>query len=325
MASVRELCLLAACCALPLQAVCPCQKQLSVCNEVAAEGSIVFVGAVKSITPKALGYWNPARRGLWDGLNAAYDRLSANPSPPALLEWKDSIGRLFPDLPEKLRQELNVARTQAALLRVFNEVMGGGTQVRFQVETVFRGDDDDDDKDDDKVSPKKEFSVWTPFGDCGIDFQVGERYLVYAVSDEGTDDVETNRCMRTRRLSDAGRDLAYMYYYKNHPKASGRLEGVVTSDPRYQPEYGAPLEQTKTSAPMAGVVIELQSAAGTRYATSDPDGWFVFDGLAAGEYKVAAYARGFPERVKLLAPPGAVYMKDRGCVNQIVLIPRAGP
>jgi hypothetical protein len=324
MAFVRNLCLLAAWCAQPLSAVCPCQKQLSVCNEVAAEGSVVFIGAVESISPKALGYWNPSRRALWDSLNAAYDRVAADPSPQALLEWKGAIRRLFPDLPDNLRQELSEAGTPAALLKVFHEVMGAGTQVRFRVETLFRDGDDDDDKDDDKRAPAKEFTVWTPFGDCGVDFQPGERYLVYAVSDEGTEEVETNRCMRTKRLSDAGRDLAYLYFYKNHPKAAGRLEGVATYDPRFQPEYGAALDQPKTGAAAAGVVLELQSDYGTRYTASDADGWFVFDGLAAGDYKLAAYARGFPDTVRLLAAPARLSIKARGCINQIVLIPRAG-
>jgi hypothetical protein len=324
MASVR-LCLLAACWVLPLAAVCPCQKTLSVCNEVAAEGSVVFIGAVESITPKALGYWNPSRRSVWDSMNAAYDRLAENPSPQALEQWKGTIGRLFPDLPDYLRQELSDARTHSTLLKVFNEVTGAGAQVRFRVETVFRaGDDDDDDRDDDDLAPKKEFSVWTPFGDCGIDFQTGERYLVYAVSDEGTDQVETNRCMRTKRLSDAGRDLAYLYFYKNHPKAAGRVEGIATYDHRFQPDYGAPLDQTKTGAPVAGVVIELTSVEGMRYTTTDADGWFVFDGLAEGDYKLSAYSRGFPESVRLAAPPGVFHMKAKGCMNRVVVIPRPG-
>jgi hypothetical protein len=322
MASVRDLCLLAACCVQPLVAVCPCQKQLSVCNEVAAEGTVVFIGAVESITPKALGYWNPSRRPVWDSLNAAYDRLAADPSSQALLEWKGAIRRLFPDLPDNLRQQLSEAGTHAALLKVFNEVMGAGTQVRFHVETVFRDGDDDDDKDNDNDAPKKDFTVWTPFGDCGVDFQPGERYLVYAVSDEGTAEVETNRCMRTKRLSDAGRDLAYLYFYKNHPKAAGRLEGVATYDPRFQPEYGAALDRPKTGAPAAGVVLELRSDQGARYTTADGNGWFVFDGLAAGNYKLSAYARGFPDAVKLLAAPPGLSFKARGCANQVVLIPR---
>jgi hypothetical protein len=307
-------------------AVCPCQKQLSVCNEVAAEGTVAFIGAVESVTPKALGYWNPSRRPVWDSLNAAYDRLASDPSPQALLEWKGAIRRLFPDLPDNLRQELSEAGTHAALLKVFNEVMGAGTQVRFRVETVFRHGDDDDDKDKDKGkdddAPQKDFTVWTPFGDCGVDFQPGERYLVYAVSDEGTAEVETNRCMRTKRLSDAGRDLAYLYFYKNHAKAAGRLEGVATYDPGFQPDYGAALDQAQTGAPAAGVVLELRSAEGARYTAADADGWFVFDGLAAGDYKISAYARGFPDVVKLLAAPPDLSIKARGCANQVVLIPR---
>jgi len=317
---------LATCCALPLAAVCPCQKQLSVCNEVAAEGSIVFIGEVLSITPKALGYWNPSRRAVWDSLNASYDRVAENPSTQAILEWKEAIRRLFPDLPQKLQQELSQASTHGALLKVFNEVTGGGTEVRFRVETVFRGDDDDnDDKDDNNPAPKKEFSVWTPFGDCGVDFQTGERYLVFAVSDEGTGDVETNSCMRTRRVSDAGRDLGYLYFYKNHAKAAGRLEGVATYDSGFQPDYGSALDRSKTGEPAAGVVLELQSSQGARYATSDTEGWFVFDGLAPGEYKISAYARGFPDRVKRLTPARALEIGPKGCMNQIVLIPRLGP
>src|SRR5262249_37793721 len=136
--------------------------------------------------------------------------------------------------------------------------------------------------------------------------------------------VETNRCMRTKRLSDAGRDLAYLYFYKNHPKASGRLEGIATYDERFQPDYGAPLDLTKTGAPAAGVVIELKSDTRTRYAASNADGWFVFDGLAEGDYKLSAYARGFPETVRMLAAPGVFHIKAKGCMNRIVVIPRGG-
>jgi hypothetical protein len=162
-ARIAILWLAAGLCVRPLTAACPCQKQLSVCNEVAAEGSVVFIGEVESISPKALGYWNPSRRAVWGALNESYDRVAENPSPQAVLEWKAAIRRLFPDLPERLKQELTEASTHAALLKVFNEVMGGGTEVRFRVETVYRGDDDDD--DDDGPTAKKSFSVWTPFGD----------------------------------------------------------------------------------------------------------------------------------------------------------------
>jgi hypothetical protein len=85
------------------------------------------------------------------------------------------------------------------------------------------------------------------------------------------------------------------------------------------------LEQLKTGAPVAGVVIELKSDQGARYTASDANGWFVFDGLAAGEYQIAPYAHGFPDSVRQLASPQRIRMRARGCVNQIVLIPRVGP
>ena len=126
-------------------------------------------------------------------------------------------------------------------------MLGHEKRVRFRVGAVYRnggGDDDDQkpnakDKDavKEKAAPKtpkdddegkdQVFDVWTPFGDCGFDFQTGETYLVYADSDEDTSVVETDRCTRTRRLSDAGPDLAYLYFYKERKEASGRLEGFT--------------------------------------------------------------------------------------------------
>ena len=71
--------------------------------------------------------------------------------------------------------------------------------------------------------------------------------------------------------------------------------------------------------------MELQSDQGARYATADSNGWFVFDGVAPGDYKLSAYGRGFPDIVKRLGPARVVRMKAKGCVNQVVSIPRAGP
>jgi hypothetical protein len=131
--------------------------------------------------------------------------------------------------------------------------------------------------------------------------------------------------MRTQRLTDAGRDLAYLYFYKNHPKSAARLEGVATFDPRYQPDYGTALDQTKTGQPAASIVLELQSARGALYTTSGADGWFAFDGLAPGDYKLTPFARGFPDKVQRLAAPLTFRVSAKGCVNEVVLIPRAGP
>ena len=44
----------------------------------------------------------------------------------------------------------------------------------------------------------------------------------------------TGACTRTRRLSDAGEDLAYLYFFKNFGDAAGHVEGFVTTDLLYQ-------------------------------------------------------------------------------------------
>ena len=87
--------------------------------------------------------------------------------------------------------------------------------MRFKVKTAFRGEESDE--------------VWTDSGDCGYNYQEGETYLVYADEDEETDRVNTSVCYRNRRLSDAGDDLAYLFFYRNGGDESARLEGFVTS------------------------------------------------------------------------------------------------
>jgi hypothetical protein len=55
-----------------------------------------------------------------------------------------------------------------------------------------------------------------------------------ANDEEGADYFFTTTCMRTKRLSDAGDDLAYLYFYKDQPESSARLEGFATSDRKSQ-------------------------------------------------------------------------------------------
>jgi len=74
------------------------------------------------------------------------------------------------------------AKSHADLVKAFYTILGSGRRVRFTVKTAYRGDEDEDDTLD----------VWTPFGDCGYDFQTGETYLVYADGAEETGEVSTD-------------------------------------------------------------------------------------------------------------------------------------
>jgi len=323
-----SLCLLVAL-ALPAYP-CGCQAVVPVCNEV-AYSSAVFIGTVESISPTFLSDWSVSRRPSLLQLNQANEQYLADHSAQNLRALKDVFRKTFPDLPDDQRGALDKAASQKDLVDVFSAVLGHGKRVRFRVLTVFRnGDDDDHDKKivagkdqggakDDDDAKEQVFDVWTPFGDCGFDFQTGETYLVYADSDEDTNIMETDSCTRTRRLSDAGADLAFLYFYKERKQASARLEGFTTSDTLYQVKRR---DADRIDAPVAGITVELNSPAGMRYARSDALGKFMFDGLEAGDYQLSGYAAGFPDTVKLLSGPKKFHIDAQGCANQVLLIPK---
>ncbi len=221
----------------PFAAVaCKCQMTMSVCNEVAST-DIIFVGTVEKIEPSFLDSWNAGQRAALDLLNEESARAQADRSPAAFAKLRVAYLKVFPDLPADRKQRIADATSSEQLAELFYWILDHGKRVRLRVKTVFRGKfDDDDDKDDAKHDAKDMTSPLNPsksgraFGDCGIAFQTGETYLVYADDDEESNIMTTGACTRTRRLTDAGDDLAYLYFFKNQADLSGRLEGFVTSD-----------------------------------------------------------------------------------------------
>jgi hypothetical protein len=315
---------------LPFPALaCKCQMSLSACNEV-ANADVVFIGTVESVSPSFLNHWNAAQRPSLQQLNEADTRFQQDRSSTNLSSLKNTFLRVFPDLPVEYQRRLQTAATHDDLATLFNYVLDHGKRVRFKVKTIFRGQKDDDDarkeagKKDDDDARETTFDVWTPFGDCGYEFQTGETYLVYADDDEETNIMETGACTRTKRVTDAGPDLGYLYFYHNDADHSGRVEGFVTSNPLYQVEMAPLNSQDKISSPIAGVVLELQTVAGPRFTESEQDGRFIFDGLAAGNYAVTAYEAGYPDQVKLLTGPKQVHVEKQGCATPVLLISK-GP
>jgi hypothetical protein len=185
-----------------------------------------------------------------------------------------------------------------------------------------KGKDDDKDADKGKKNDDDSFEIETPFGECGIDFQEGETYLVYANGDEDSDVLSTSSCSRTRRLSDAGDDLTYLFFYKNRPEESARLDGFATTDTLFQTTLDRMHDPEAVKAPAAGVIIELQSDRVVRHAESDNSGKFVFDGLREGDYKVSAFAPGYPLVTKALTGPESFHIAPKSCARQVLLLPK---
>ena len=307
---VRALLLLAAVPA--LDAACTCQMSLNACNE-AASVTTVFIGTVESIEPNFLSRWNLEQRADLVRLNEEYARVRAQPSTAGIAKLKESYSRIFPNLADDRKRKLETARTTRDLAGLFYGVLGDGKQVRFRVRAPF--------KQEEKKAPES-IEVWTPFGECGYDFQPGETYLVYADEDEETDLLSTGVCTRTRRVSDAGEDLAYLFFLKNEPEKSARIEGFATTNELYQADADRLRDPEHVKAPVADVMIALESSAGRRYAKTSAGGRYVFDGLAAGDYTVSAFTAEYPRELKILSPPKSIHVEAKSCNLQMVLIPK---
>jgi hypothetical protein len=304
----------------PLTAgACQCELSLSACNEVASS-RVVFAGTVEAVEPRFLDGWNPAQRSAVGALNSVFEQARQQPSAATLERLKQSYLKTFPDLPEDGKRRIRDAKSPADFSGAFSWILEHGRTVRFRVRTLYRNIQDDDGGDDD--APDKAVStmqIWTPFGDCGYNFQVGETYLVYATGDEESPVLSTSACSRTRRLSDAGEDLAYLFFYREQRASSSHLDGFVTGNSLYQRDYDPKHFTPSIAQPFAGVTVELRSAEGVRYAETDSGGRFTFDGLPSGEYTSTAWAAGYPEVKRALAGPKRVPIGAKACVDQVLL------
>jgi hypothetical protein len=290
---------------------CECVTSFSACHEVEVS-NLVLIGTVQSIEPIFMNRWYMTNQSSMRSLNDAYIGAQQSPSAAALARLKDTYLNIFADLPAEEKRRLQAAKTIQDVASMFYSALDLGMRVRLKVKTLFKHEDDEGHDQD-------FFDVWTAFDDCGYDFQIGETYLVYASDDEFGDYFFTGSCTRTRRLSDAGEDLAYLFFYKDRPEESARLEGFASTerldlDPLHDPET--------VKSPVAGVIVELRSDRLRRYAQSDGNGRFLFDGLPEGDYQISAFSSGYPLNAQLLTGPKPLHIKAKSCSPQLLLLPR---
>jgi hypothetical protein len=286
--------------------------QFGVCDE-ARQSDAVFIGTVESIAPAFLDPYARAKAmaALPVGETA---RLQSDPSPEALAKLKKIYLDMFTGLPDFARTQIAQATTSKDLQNAFESAQSEGRVARFRVQTSYKNDDDAPKTPD---APKT-MDIWTGSGDCGIDFQVGETYLIYAIEDEDSGKLETSVCMRSRRLSDEKGDLGFLYFLDNSPKESTRLEGFVSSG---YGDQNLPRYEDTVSAPAPGAILELDSGTGVRYTQSDTAGRFAFDGLKAGDYRLSLLAPGFPQAPRTVIMTRTFHADEASCVRQILIEP----
>lgn len=166
---------------------------------------------------------------------------------------------------------------------------------RFRIEEAFRGVEG------------QEIEVLTGVGggDCGYDFQVGTKYLVYGGHVQGKTWVGTSICTRTRPLANAVEDLDFI---RNVSKAAagGEIFGVAR-------RYSINLETGEWNEASGISGAKVTAISGERHVeeVTNNDGSYRFKGLAPGKYTV---------RVTLpsnLTPQQeqTVEVHDRGCAQ----------
>src|SRR5262249_2372653 len=137
-------------------------------------------------------------------------------------------------------------------------------------------------------------------GDCGYDFKIGERYLIYAYRDQRKKEMlSTSVCARTRPVRDADEDLEY-------------IRGVSKASPGGW-VYGEVFKSGWTQErplPIEGVNVTVEGQGNSVILTTDGDGKFHASSLPEGSYKVrVAPPEGFSDRTK----EGKVKVADGGC------------
>ena len=121
---------------------CKCLATYPVCYEV-TQSNLIFVGTVESIEPAFLDPWNTDRLTLLP--TEEIMRLRQEDSASSLTKLKAIYLRLYPNMPEHYRAELESAKTHEEVRMIFDSVSAEGRQARILVKTVFRHKDDDAD------------------------------------------------------------------------------------------------------------------------------------------------------------------------------------
>ena len=161
--------------------------------------------------------------------------------------------------------------------------------VRMQIAEVLTG-----------VDPgQKEIEIVTGIGggDCGYSFQTRVDYIIYAhKNSEGR--LETGICSRTRPLTQAAEDLAYLHAFPQLPAAADIRVSVVDNSTWQKGRRPMPKVRTTISGPDGLSEALTDSAGRATFAALTPGEYTVqwaSDGYTSGNCKVQIHAKGCAE------------------------------
>ena len=132
-------------------------------------------------------------------------------------------------------------------------------------------------------------------GDCGYQFKIGERYLVYAFRDQ--EKLTTSICSSTKLFSKATEDLAFL------GTLSSARPGVTI--------HGAVTRGDNTDEPLSqDILITVEGESQRKEIRPDAEGRFSITGLPAGKYKATLH---LPDTLTTWRNESELTVSDRGC------------
>lgn len=282
-----------------LSVACSCQSKPSVCAQIESSAA-VFIGRVNDVQPAFPRPWEVSHLAV--KLTDAEEQLKEEAPPNLLAKAKQIYAEL---LPEPWRSRVGSVGSSGELESVLNEFDKHGIRMRLDVLEVFKG------------SLGQTVELRTDFASCSGWLLQGETYVVYAFRDE-KGRLTTSICSsRTERLSDAGADLAYLFFQRRGGSASRRLEGFVTTS---ESDIENSRFHDRVSHPLANVTVQLTNRKISRYSQTGKDGRYLIDGLTPGEYDISVLEQ---EAFKnLLTSPHTIRVKETGCSIEPILIKR---
>lgn len=164
----------------------------------------------------------------------------------------------------------------------------------FQVQEPFRGVN----------TAQIEVRTGMGGGDCGYNFRLGERYLVYASFDAANGLYGTSICTRTRPVSDAAEDLEYISGLKD------RAPGATLSGELRRYRRNLETEEMQQLGTLTNIKISITSEGRSFTTRTDDHGRYQLNRLEPGQYVVKAE---LPDELSTYDSERKTTLNDRGC------------
>jgi hypothetical protein len=155
-----------------------------------------------------------------------------------------------------------------------------------------------------------EIGVIVGMTSCGIGFEVGQQYLVYAYRhDIKKEMLSTNKCSRTRPINSAAEDLEYIHGLSK-AQPGGSILGEIFQENRTQ-------NGILPSLPLEGVKVTIEGQGKSVTVATNSEGKFHASSLPAGSYKVRVSP---PEGLSAGKNESEIKVADRGCASVLFLM-----